>query len=239
MSRSGATPPPAPPGDSWTIVERTGSVRALHGTAAGARPRREIQIMRPTAGAVVIGSGQRPGTVDEAAARRRRLPVVRRRSGGGVVLVTPADLLWVDVVIPRGDPLWHPDVGRAFLWLGRAWRRALAGCGIAAETYEGAYETGRWGSLVCYAGRGPGEVFVEGRKVVGLSQRRSSTGARFQSGLLRRWEPAELAGLCAPAGPERQALARDLAGCAAGVAVPEDRLLGAFTAAVRAAVPAG
>ncbi|MCE2524372.1 MAG: lipoate--protein ligase family protein [Acidimicrobiia bacterium] len=188
--------------------------------------------MRPVAGAVVLGSGQRPGTVDAAAARQRNLPILRRRSGGGVVLVSPVDLLWVDVVIPRDDPLWHPDAGRAFVWLGRAWQRALAECGIAGEVHEGAYEAGRWGSLVCYAGRGPGEVFVEGRKVVGLSQRRSRTCARFQSGLLRRWDPAELADLCALAQPERRALARDLAESAAGVAVAEDRMLGALSVAL-------
>ncbi len=195
--------------------------------------------MRPVAGAVVLGSGQRPGVVDAAAARRRNLPILRRRSGGGVVLVSPADLLWVDVLVPRGDPLWHPDVGRAFVWLGRAWQHALAECGVSGEVHQGAYEAGRWGSLVCYAGRGPGEVFVEGRKVVGLSQRRSGTFVRFQSGLLRRWEPSELAGLCALPEPEREALVQDLAGCAAGVAVPEDRMLGALSAALRAAEGVG
>ena len=190
--------------------------------------------MRPVAGAVVLGSGQRPGVVDAAAARRRNLPILRRRSGGGVVLVSPADLLWVDVVLPRGDPLWHPDVGRAFVWLGRAWQRALTECGVSGEVHEGAYEAGRWGSLVCFAGRGPGEVFVGGRKVVGLSQRRTGTCARFQSGLLRRWDPSELAGLCALAEPEREALVRDLAGCAAGVAVAEDRVLRALGEALAA-----
>ena len=136
--------------------------------------------------------------------------------------------------MPRDDPLWHPDVGRAFLWLGRAWQRALAACGIAGDVHEGAYEAGRWGSLVCYAGRGPGEVFVAGRKVVGLSQRRSGTCARFQSGLLRRWNPSEVAGLCALPEPERAALARDLAGSAAGVPVAEDRMLAALGAALSA-----
>lgn len=191
--------------------------------------------MRPLAGAVVLGSGQRSGLVDAAAARRRTLPVLRRRSGGGMVLVRAADLLWVDVLVPRGDPLWHPDVGRAFVWLGRAWQRALAACGIPGEVHEGAHDAGRWGSLVCYAGRGPGEVFVEGRKVLGLSQRRTGTCARFQSGLLRRWDPAELAGLCAMGRPQRAALERDLAVAAAPVTVAEDRILRALAAALAAA----
>ena len=191
--------------------------------------------MRPIAGAIVLGSGQRPDVMDAAAARRRNLPILRRRSGGGMVLVSRADLLWVDVLVPRGDPWWDPDIGRAFVWLGRAWQRALADCGVSGEVYEGAYKAGRWGSLVCFAGRGPGEVFVQGRKVVGLSQRRSSTCARFQSGLLQRWDPSELAGLCALPEPERAVLARDLAACAVGVAVPEDRIFRALGQALRAA----
>ena len=189
--------------------------------------------MRPAAGALVLGSGQRPGVVDAAAARRRGLTVLRRRSGGGVVLVSPGDLLWVDIVVPRGDPLWHPDVGRAFGWLGRLWRSALAGCGISAEVHEGRYEPGPWGSLVCFAGHGPGEVFVAGRKVLGVSQRRSRSGARFQCGLLRLWDPAALAELLVLPTERRRVLERDLAVCAAALDVPEQRILGALVENLR------
>ena len=184
--------------------------------------------MRPVAGALVLGSGQRPGVVDAAAARRRGLTVLRRRSGGGAVLVSPSDLLWVDIVVPREDPLWHPDVGSAFGWLGHLWQRALAGCGISAEVHEGRYEPGPWGSLVCFAGHGPGEVFVAGRKVVGLSQRRSREGARFQCGLLRLWEPASLAELLLLPEEQRGELERELAVCAAALDVCEHRILDAL-----------
>ncbi len=190
--------------------------------------------MRPDSGALVLGSGQRPDVVDVAAARRRNLPVLRRRSGGGAVLVRPGELLWVDVLVPRSDPLWHPDVGRAFEWLGKAWQRALAACGVAGEVHAGPYEPGPWGSLVCFAGRGPGELIVEGAKVLGLSQRRSSTCARFQSGLLRHWVPDALTGLLALPPPERSALEGHLAGCARGVPLSEDQLLAAFRQALAA-----
>lgn len=190
--------------------------------------------MRPDDRAVVLGSGQRAGVVDATAARRRGLTVLRRRSGGGVMLVSPADLLWVDVVVPRGDPLWHHDVGHAFLWLGEVWRSALAGCEIAAEVHDGRYEPGPWGSLVCFAGHGPGEVFVAGRKVVGLSQRRSSAGARFQCGLLRRWDPAALADVLVPPADRRGALRSDLADCAVALVLPERRILEALAEALRA-----
>lgn len=227
MSRGGAAASGGSP-EPWSIIERSGSVQSLHGIVAGSARCREVWVMRPAAGAVVLGSGQRPGAVDATAARRRGLTVLRRRSGGGVVLVSPADLLWVDVVVPRDDPLWHPDTGRSFAWLGELWRRALGRSGIAAEVHEGRYEPGAWGSLVCFAGRGPGEVFVAGRKVVGLSQRRTAAGARFQCGVLLRWDPAALADLLVLPAHRRGSLERDLAGCAASVGLPEHRILEAL-----------
>lgn len=234
MSRGGAAASGGSPG-RWSIIERSGSVRSLHGIVAGQVRSREIWVMRPASGAVVLGSGQRPGAVDATAARRRGLTVLRRRSGGGVVLVSPADLLWVDVVVPRDDPLWHPDTGRSFLWLGDLWRRALGRSGVAAEAHEGRYEPGAWGSLVCFAGRGPGEVFVAGRKVIGLSQRRTASGARFQCGVLLRWDPAALADLLVLPAEQREALERDLAACAAGIDLSEHRILDALLAALQAA----
>ena len=71
-----------------------------------------------------------------------------------------------------------------------------------------------WSSLVCFAGLGPGEVMVAGRKAVGLSQRRSREGARFQSALLHRWEPHRLLALLALSGGERATAGADLAGTA-------------------------
>ena len=58
-----------------------------------------------------------------------------------------------------------------------------------------------WSSLVCFAGRGPGEVFVDARKAVGISQRRTRDGARFQCAIHRRWDPATLVGLLAEPRP--------------------------------------
>lgn len=230
---SGGSPEPWSP-EPWSIVERGGSVQSLHGIEAGSARRREVWVMRPAAGAVVLGSGQRPGSVDATAARRRGLTVLRRRSGGGVVLVAPADLLWVDVVVPRSDPLWHPDTGRSFLWLGELWRRALDRLGIVAEVHEGRYDPGAWGSLVCFAGRGPGEVFVAGRKVIGLSQRRTAAGARFQCGVLLRWDPAALADLLVLPAAQRRTLEGDLAACAAGLDRSGNLILETLLDALRA-----
>ena len=62
-------------------------------------------------------------------------------------------------------------------------------------THKGPMRTDRWSRLVCFAGLGPGEVTVDGRKVVGISQRRTRAGARFQCAALRRWDPGALAAL--------------------------------------------
>src|SRR5947207_41753 len=59
--------------------------------------------------AIVLGSAQR----DDGLVVGPGVDVVRRRSGGGAVLLVPGDVVWADVTIPAGDPLWETDVGRA------------------------------------------------------------------------------------------------------------------------------
>ncbi len=135
----------------------------------------------------MLGSTQAPIAVDG-------IEVCRRRSGGGAVLVHPGDVLWIDVLLPRHDRLWDDDVGRAAHWLGEAWRDAL-GVGVV---HTGGMVRSSWSSLICFAGVGPGEVLVDGAKVVGISQRRTRAGARFQCVVLRTWDPTELARIFAP-----------------------------------------
>jgi lipoate-protein ligase A len=47
-------------------------------------------------------------------------------------------------------------------------------------------------AAVCYATRGRGEVLWQGRKLVGLAQRRRRHGAMVQCGMLRHWAPQHL-----------------------------------------------
>jgi len=93
-------------------------------------------------------------------------------------------LLWVDLLLPRGDEWWDDDVGRSSVWLGRAWTSALAALGVDARVVDGSAACGSAGRAVCFAGRAAGEVLVSGRKVVGISQRRDRFGARFQCAAL-------------------------------------------------------
>src|SRR5207253_4747496 len=87
------------------------------------------------------------------------------------------------------------DVGRSFHWLGQVWVDALATLGVASEWNDGPMICPPWCRQVCFAGIGPGEVTVDGRKVVGLAQRRTRAGALFQCAALLRWDAEEMARL--------------------------------------------
>jgi len=157
----------------------------VHGRALPDSLRRTARIVEVTSPALVLGSTQ--PTVPE-----RGVPIVRRRSGGGAVLVRPDEPLWVDVLLPADDPLWEADVGRSFHWLGQVWVNALHALGIEASWHHGPMICTPWCRQVCFAGIGPGEVTVDGRKVVGLAQRRTRAGALFQCAALLRWDPDEM-----------------------------------------------
>jgi hypothetical protein len=114
--------------------------------------------------------------------------------------------LWVDVVVPRGHDVWDDDIGRATYWLGDAWARAL---GQPASVHRGPMVRSALSDVVCFAGLGPGEVTIGGRKAVGISQRRTREAARFQCVAYERWDPAPL---CAALG-----IGDDLTGLGDGV----------------------
>jgi lipoate-protein ligase A len=180
----------------------------------------------------VLGSTQRDDVADRSALGIAGVELVRRRSGGGAVLLVPGDSLWVDVVVPRDDPLWEDDVSRAARWLGRTWAGALGGLGLPATAHEGGLVRTRWSSLVCFAGRAPGEAVVAGRKAVGVASRRTRAGARFQCGLGRSWDPAPLLDLLALDPRERAEGRRDLAEAAIGVDRPPGEVVGALRASL-------
>jgi lipoate-protein ligase A len=143
--------------------------------------------------------------------------------------VRPGEVLWVDVLLPADDPLWEGDVGRSFHWLGQAWVDALAAVGVEASWHNGPMVCTPWCRQVCFAGIGPGEVTVDGRKVVGLAQRRTRAGALFQCAALLRWDADEMARLL-DLGTEGAA---ELATLAAALPVDpsdlEEALLGALS----------
>jgi lipoate-protein ligase A len=204
-------------GGLWEVARASGAAAALHQRAS--EPRRSVtwcEVERP---AVVLGSTQREGAVDAARAAAAGIEVARRRSGGGAVLLVPGQVVWADVIIPAGDTRWDDDVARAFVWLGRAWAKALESLGVAAATvHEDRPVSTPWSRVACFAAMGTGEVAVDGRKVVGVSQRRTRAAALFQCACLLTWEPAALVDVLAfEADGERAALARTLDGAAVGL----------------------
>ncbi len=145
--------------------------------------------------ALVLGSTQRAAAVDRPQLDHLGVALASRRSGGGAVVLEPGNGVWLDVLVPRGDPTWDDDVGRSFTWLGRAWVTALRSLGLDAQLHHGSPERGVLARTVCFAGLGAGEVTIGGAKAVGLSQRRTRAGARFQCVCYRRWWPEPLRAL--------------------------------------------
>lgn len=156
-----------------------------------------------TAPALVLGSTQRDDVVDHAACASRGIEVVRRRSGGGAVLLLPDEVTWIDVVLPAGGVGWSDDVHRPMVWLGEHLAAALrdrVGTPGAADiaVHTGAMVSTPWSRAVCFDGVGPGEVSIDGAKLVGISQRRTRTGARLQCCWYSSHDPAILPELLAP-----------------------------------------
>lgn len=174
------------------VAEQRRSVGALHGLdpfADGVVAEPVLWWCLPERPAVVLGSRQTPDLLDLAACADLGLEVVRRRSGGGLVLVDPDTTVWVDLVLPHG--VAPDDVGGSMVWAGERWRAALGAFvepGLLDHS-AGPMQRTPWSELLCFAGLGPGEVLLDGRKLVGLSQRRTRHGLRIQ-GMLYTGPPA-------------------------------------------------
>lgn len=129
------------------------------------------QVARAT---LVLGGNQPIDVVDLSLDPTTK--VLRRRGGGGLVLLRPEDL-WIDWWIPQGDSRWNHDVRVSSTQVGAWWAEALRQHTPGdVRVHEGALEGEIDFRLVCFAGRGPGEVFVNGRKTVGLTQWRVREG---------------------------------------------------------------
>ena len=174
---------------------------------------RTVRVCEPVGSALVLGSHQPSSAFSTDALEAAGIELARRRSGGSAVLVGAGRVLWVDFAIPKGDPLWDDDVGRAAWWVGDLWAAAIG----AADVWRGPLIPTEWSPVVCFAGLGPGEVTVGGRKVVGVCQRRTGRGALFQTAALLEWRPDEYAGVVA----DQPADIAALAGAATGLGASE------------------
>lgn len=162
----------------WEVVSTAGTAAELHGRPIPLHCDRLVWCHRVERPALVLGSTQPDQHVAPDASTKAE--VVRRRSGGGAVLVQTYDT-WIDVLIGADDRLWDNDVGKAFGWIGGVWERTFQSLDVEAVVHTGGLENRDAGKVVCFAGFGPGEVSDSNRiKLLGLSQRRTRTVARFQ-----------------------------------------------------------
>jgi lipoate-protein ligase A len=130
-----------------------------------------VRTSRPT---LVLGSSQSPDLLDVE--QVGDTPVRRRRGGGGLVLLQPDDL-WIDWWIPADDPRWRSDVHASSRMVGQWWADVLTRVVDGVVTvHDGPLEGDPAYRLVCFAGSGPGEVFLDGRKAVGVTQWRVREG---------------------------------------------------------------
>ena len=191
-----------------SVIIRTATVAELHAldpfvdrpVGRGPVSGPEVWVCDLTDAAIVLGSRQTPDLVDADACRAAGLEIVRRRSGGGAVLLRPDAAVWIDVVLPHG--VAPDDVRGSMVWIGERWAEVLAPFVAGALTvHRGGLVDTPWSELVCFAGFGPGEVLVDGRKFLGLSQRRNRHGIRVQGTVYRHPATGEIPGLLATALP--------------------------------------
>jgi lipoate-protein ligase A len=194
----------------WEIRDTLGDTGRFH--SADPAPVRSATFHRVDRPTLALGSAQPTERVNHRIADALGVEVVRRRSGGGGVLLVPDEFVWLDVVIPAGDPLWSADVGKAMVWVGECWAAALASLEVAGAVHRGGLVPSEWSRDVCFAGVGTGEVMAGHErggtaKLVGISQRRTRGWARFQTMAHLRWRSELAAALVAPPAPTAAALA--------------------------------
>lgn len=183
---------------------------------------------------LVLGSRQQLGSVDQDICRQRGIEVVQRRSGGAAVLVGSEQLIWFDVLITRDHPGWNDDVQKSFFWLSDRLLSALKALGIEAEAHHGPMINTTWSDLVCFAGLGPGEITVDGKKLIGISQRRTRNVARYQVAILRRWQPEDIVSLFLLDTAQHAQAVQELPKAATTTSIDPDAVLQAVATALEA-----
>ena len=183
-------------GSRWRVERVSASAEAVHGfwPAPGDHLPllRVVDVLNP---AVVLGSSTPVREYSVEAIAAGGYEVVRRGSGGGAVVVTPGDQLWLMLYLGSHDRLVSVDLGHSFIWLGELLQGAISRtAGLELEVVTERQPPNESARIACFAGLGFGELHASGRKVLGLSQRRSQGVACLQASLLFKNRQAELAG---------------------------------------------
>jgi lipoate-protein ligase A len=166
-------------------------------------------VVRTQAPVIVLGSMQERSLLREEIAYEVR----RRRGGGGMVLLQPDDL-WVDWWIPANDVRWRSDVHQSSQLAGTWWQGALEMTGLTTHLHEGGVEGDEGVRILCFAGKGPGELFFEDRKLVGVTQWRVREGVFLSTVLHQRDSNYLTQALASPITGIDQAISHHTAGSA-------------------------
>ena len=135
-----------------------------------------VRTSKPT---FVLGGSQSTSVLRDG--RRTALALRRRRGGGGIVRLHPDDV-WIDWWLPADDPRWSKDVHVSSQRVGEWWREVLSDrLELPVHLHLGALEGEKSWRVACFAGCGPGEIFVGERKVVGVTQWRVREGVFVSS----------------------------------------------------------
>jgi len=145
--------------------------------------------------AIVLGCSQRAHYERlQATPGGPPMDLLLRESGGGAVLIGPW-MLGLSLVLPNS----HPWLGRGLLesyrHLGQLFAELLAAQGVPARALPPAQLPAQQAALIardlpvldwaCFGNLSPWEVVdAQGRKLVGLAQRRRQTGGLLVAGLL-------------------------------------------------------
>ena len=136
------------------------------------------------------------------------------------MLLVPDEVTWLDVIVPAGAPGWSNDVHGPMVWLGEHLVDAFDVTTRDGEfdVHRGAMQSTPWSSTVCFDGLGAGEVLLDGRKLVGISQRRTRHAARLQCCWYSTYDPERLTSLLASSHRPPPDALRDVATVADSVA---------------------
>lgn len=171
----------------WEACALKGSAKELHEFRPESGSPRHIYFMDVVRPALVLGSSQRRILESTDLDAKSPFEVCVRDSGGGAVLLEPESQLWVGVYVRPDDPLVQLEISKSFDWLADASLAALGQLGIdIAQKFDGVPVWTPLSRALCFGGISHGELSIEGRKMVGISQRRSKDWVIFHLAVLIR-----------------------------------------------------
>ncbi len=126
--------------------------------------------------ALTLGAGQRKLAEDLSSyADDLKVKVVLRDNGGGAVWLEPECQLWLGLYYPSSTGFLAQDYRSELMHLGEAARTALEDIGLDNLDVVTGPDNSSMGRYICFAGRSYGEITTYGRKILGISLRRTKS----------------------------------------------------------------